>query len=174
MEVTGERDIKKSPYYGSTANDIDPMFRVKLQAILNKYITASISSTVNLPKEATEDQISEIYLEAWKQGCKGITVFRDGCREGVLVNEQNDSCERPEKIKIAHAPKRPEILKAHIHQSQIKGERWIFIVGIHNHSRICPYAKYKLAFNNTTIFNYNFVHSCFLAKRTKETSKKHS
>ena len=75
---------KASPYYGSTAPEIDWRQRVKLQGVVQKYITHSISSTVNLAKETTEEEIADIYIEAWKQGLKGITIYRDGCREGVL------------------------------------------------------------------------------------------
>jgi ribonucleotide reductase alpha subunit len=127
MEATGETDITKSPYWGCTSSNIDWKFRVQLQGMINsKYITHSISSTINLPKDATVDRISEIYLEGWKTGCRGLTVYREGSRDGVLINNNTD------KTADRIAPKRPEVLPCHIHQSVIKEHKWIFFVGIHN------------------------------------------
>lgn len=92
---------KESPYYGSTAPEIDWRQRVKLQGVVQKYITHSISSTVNLDRETTEEEIADIYIEAWKQGLKGITIYRDGCREGVLTQ-----VEKPKTIEGRQAPKK--------------------------------------------------------------------
>jgi ribonucleoside-diphosphate reductase alpha chain len=83
--VTDEKDL---PDYFIEAHKIDPMFRVKMQATIQKYIDHSISSTVNLPSDATTDEVGKIYLEAWKAGCKGITVYREGSREGILITEK--------------------------------------------------------------------------------------
>ena len=80
-----QKYFEKSPWYGSTANDIDWVKRVEIQGIIQKYITHSMSSTINLPNNVSEEEVSEIYLEAWKKGLKGITVYRDGSRSGVLV-----------------------------------------------------------------------------------------
>src|SRR6185295_2749979 len=87
MEVSGEKDLKKSPYYGSTAPEIDWIKRVEIQSIVQKYVTHSISSTINLPNDVAVEKVGEIYLEAWKHGLKGITVYRDGSRTGVLVSK---------------------------------------------------------------------------------------
>ena len=117
--------FKKSPYYGSTAPEIDWHQRVKLQGIVQKYITHSISSTVNLPKETTEEEIANIYVEAWKAGNKGQTIYRDGCREGVL-----NKVEQPKVIDNRQAPKRPKELEADYYQVKVKGEQFIVLVGL--------------------------------------------
>lgn len=116
---------KESPYYGSTAPEIDWRQRVKLQGVVQKYITHSISSTVNLAKETTEEEIADIYIEAWKQGLKGITIYRDGCREGVLTQ-----VEVPKTIEGRGAPKRPKVLEADYYQVKVKKEQFIVLVGL--------------------------------------------
>lgn len=116
---------EKSPYYGSTAPEIDWHQRVKLQGIVQKYITHSISSTVNLPKETTEEEIANIYIEAWKAGNKGQTIYRDGCREGVL-----NKVEKPKVIDNRQAPKRPKELEADYYPIKVKGEQFIVLVGL--------------------------------------------
>lgn len=116
---------KESPYYGSTAPEIDWRQRVKLQGVVQKYITHSISSTVNLAKETTEEEIADIYIEAWKQGLKGITIYRDGCREGVLTQ-----VEKPTTITDRQAPKRPKELEADVYSIKAKGEQFIILVGM--------------------------------------------
>lgn len=116
---------KESPYYGSTAPEIDWRQRVKLQGVVQKYITHSISSTVNLAKETTEEEIADIYIEAWKQGLKGITIYRDGCREGVLTK-----VEKPKTIEGRDAPKRPKELEAVAYLIKAKGEQFIILVGM--------------------------------------------
>lgn len=87
MDVTGKTDVKDSPYHKALSNDIDWMMTVKLQATAQKWICHSISKTVNLPQNASHDLVSQVYLEAWKSGCKGITVYRDKSRDGVLVSD---------------------------------------------------------------------------------------
>lgn len=116
---------KESPYYGSTAPEIDWRQRVKLQGVVQKYITHSISSTVNLAKETTEEEIADIYIEAWKQGLKGITIYRDGCREGVLTQVG-----KPKTIEGRQAPKRPKELEADAYLIKAKGEQFIILVGM--------------------------------------------
>lgn len=116
---------KESPYYGSTAPEIDWRQRVKLQGVVQKYITHSISSTVNLAKETTEEEIADIYIESWKQGLKGITIYRDGCREGVLTK-----VEKPKTIEGRDAPKRPKELEADYYQVKVKKEQFIVLVGL--------------------------------------------
>lgn len=120
-----KKAFMESPYYGSTAPEIDWHQRVKLQGIVQKYITHSISSTVNLPKETTEEEIANIYIEAWKAGNKGQTIYRDGCREGVL-----NKVEKPKVIDNRQAPKRPKELEADYYQIKVKGEQFIVLVGL--------------------------------------------
>lgn len=117
--------FKKSPYYGSTALEIDWKQRIKLQGIVQKYITHSISSTINLPKEITEEEIADIYIEAWRTGNKGQTIYRDGCREGVL-----NKIEKSDTGNNRQAPKRPKELEADYHQVKVKGEQFVVLIGL--------------------------------------------
>ena len=117
--------FKTSPYYGSTASEIDWHKRVELQGIVQQYITHSISSTINLPNETTEEEIANIYIEAWKKGNKGQTIYRDGCREGVL-----NKIEKPKIIEDRQAPKRPKELEADYYQVKVKGEQFIVLIGL--------------------------------------------
>lgn len=116
---------KESPYYGSTAPEIDWRQRVKLQGVVQKYITHSISSTVNLAKEVTEEEIADLYIVAWEAGLKGITIYRDGSREGVLTK-----VEKPKSIESRGAPKRPKELEADYYQVKVRGEQFIVLVGL--------------------------------------------
>lgn len=117
MDITGETDITKSPWYGFTANSINWLNRVKMQGVMQKHICHSISATINLPKSVKQHEISEIYNAAWVNGCKGITVYRDGSRDGVLLN--NDHNPNPTKIEKHNAPKRPKELSCDIHHVSI-------------------------------------------------------
>ena len=117
--------FKTSPYYGSTASEIDWHKRVELQGIVQQYITHSISSTINLPNKTTEEEIANIYIEAWKKGNKGQTIYRDGCREGVL-----NKIEKPKIIEDRQAPKRPKELEADYYQVKVKGEQFIVLIGL--------------------------------------------
>lgn len=133
MDITGETDITKSPYWGATASEIDWVAGVKLQAAAQSWICHSLSRTANLPNTATKELISDVYMKAWESGCKGYTVYRDGCRSGVLVsnNEPNkDSSGRPKEIQSVMAPKRPEKLPCEIHYAKIKGKNWVVLVGL--------------------------------------------
>lgn len=115
------------PEYFVTSENILPKERVKVQAALQKWIDASISSTVNLPKEATVEDVNTIYMDAWKEGLKGITIYRSGCkREAVLaVNPATNITDRK-------APKRPKELEADLHTVKVKGEQFIVLVGLLN------------------------------------------
>ena len=122
-----QKAFELSPWYGSTANDIDWVKRVEIQGIIQKYITHSISSTINLPNEVKEEEVAEIYMESWKKGLKGVTVYRDGSRSGVLVSE-------PTKELVTfnenHAPKRPKSLPCKIVRFNNNKEKWIAFVGL--------------------------------------------
>lgn len=133
MNVSGDKEIENSTYYGSTANDIDSEKRIELQSIVQKFTTHSISSTINLPKEATKEQVGKIYMNAWEQGLKGITVYRDGSRTGVLVaTTENNKAEKSTSIIENQAPVRPKILDAAVVRFQNAEERWIAYVGLLN------------------------------------------
>jgi len=126
-----EYEILHEPYeqYGVNswvcADEVDPIGRVRMQAIIQQHIDASISSTINLPKSATADDIAAIYMEAWKSGCKGVTVYRDGSREGILVVKRE-----LRGIPQHDAPKRPPSLRCDIHTPTIKGEQYVVLVGM--------------------------------------------
>jgi ribonucleoside-diphosphate reductase alpha chain len=129
MEVSGINDISKSPYSGSTAQEIDWKKRIELQALVQKYVTHSISSTINLPNEVSEETVGAIYLEAWKKGLKGITVYRDGSRNGVLVSNEPKE-KKSQGITENEPPKRPHILEADIVRFMNHNENWIAVVGL--------------------------------------------
>ena len=133
MEITDETDISKSPYAGSTAPEIDWDKRVEMQAVVQKYVTHSISSTINLPNNVSLEKVSTIYMDSWKKGLKGITVYRDGSRSGVLVStdDKNDVLENTE-FKETRAPSRPKRLDAKVVRFQINKEKWIAVVGLLN------------------------------------------
>ena len=113
------------PKYFIESKDIAPIDRIKMQGVLQKYTDASISSTINLPKEATIEDVYNIYVEAWKHGLKGVTVYRSGCyREGILMTK------KPDEIPLTSAPKRPTELSCDIHKVKVKGENFIVCVGL--------------------------------------------
>lgn len=118
--------ISKTPYYNQFAGDIDYHKRIKLQGICQEYITHSISSTINLPENTTEEDIADIYIEAWKAGNKGQTIYRQGCRDGVLV--KNDAAVK--QITSTQAPKRGKKLVADYYETRVKGETFIVLVGL--------------------------------------------
>jgi ribonucleoside-diphosphate reductase alpha chain len=126
MDSIPKGSVRENPYYQSTANEIRPYDRIKLQATIQKHIDHSISSTINLPKETTEQQISEIYLTAWRLGCKGITIYREGCRDGILINKD----EKKTEFKQHDAPKRPVKLDAHIKTVSVQGKKYSVLVGL--------------------------------------------
>lgn len=130
MDVTGETDESKSPYAGSTAPEIDWVRRVEMQAIIQKYITHSISSTINLPNDVSVDKVGEIYLKSWEMGLKGITVYRDGSRSGVLVANETKKEAVAAGIYENNAPKRPKGLDCDVIRFTNKGEKWIGFVGL--------------------------------------------
>ncbi len=129
MDISGEELESKSPYNGSTASEIDWMKRVKLQSVVQKYTTHSISSTINLPNDVTTEEVGEIYLESWKKGLKGITVYRDGSRNGVLVSNEKKQ-EDTSIIQETNAPKRPHKLESDIIRFQNNNEKWIAVIGV--------------------------------------------
>ena len=122
-----EKAFIESPYYGATASEIDYDKRVLIQSIIQRYITHSISSTINLPKDTPKEVVEEIYIKAWKTGNKGQTIYRDGCRDGIL-----NKIEKPKEIQDRLAPKRPKELEADYYQIKVKGEQFIVLVGLLN------------------------------------------
>jgi len=118
--------IKKSPYHKATSADIDWVNKVKMQGDIQKWVDHSISVTVNVPKDATEDLISDIYLTAWESGCKGMTIYREGSRSGVLVS--NDKKEGDDFIETK-APSRPKVIDADVIRFQNNYEKWLAVIG---------------------------------------------
>ncbi len=130
MDVTHRTDISQSPYAGSSAAEIDWMKRIELQSIVQKYTTHSISSTINLPEEVAVEKVGDIYLEAWMKGLKGITIYRDGSRSGVLVSNEKKIEAAVEEIMENKAPKRPRKLDAEVIRFMNESEKWIAVVGV--------------------------------------------
>jgi len=116
--------IAKSPYYKATANDVDWVAKVKMQGAIQKWVDHSISVTINLPKDVKEELVSELYLTAWKSGCKGATVYRDGSRDGVLISGKSEIRSASDR------PKRPKILDADVIRFNINEEKWVAFVGL--------------------------------------------
>jgi len=122
--------IKKSPYHKATSNDIDWMAKVTMQGAIQKWVDHSISVTVNLPNDVKEELVGDLYVEAWKSGCKGVTVYRDGSRDGVLISTKKEK--KKEGFEHHHSPKRPKSLEADIVRFNNNNEKWIAFVGILN------------------------------------------
>jgi ribonucleoside-diphosphate reductase alpha chain len=111
--------VRKSPYYRATSNDVDWISKVKMQGAIQQWVDHSISVTINLPKDVSEDLVSELYVTAWNSGCKGCTVYRDGSRSGVLIREEDLNKHR-----------RPRSLEAEILRFNNNEEKWIAFVGL--------------------------------------------
>ena len=128
--------IKRSPYYKATSNDINWLEKVSMQGRIQKWVDHSISVTINLPSDVSEDLINDLYLQAWKAGCKGCTVYRDGSRSGVLVATQKEKKKEKEKEVIAveehNVLKRPIELEADVVRFQNNKEKWIAFIGLVN------------------------------------------
>jgi len=120
--------VKKSPYYKATSNDVDWLSKVRLQGAVQKWVDHSISVTINLPNDATEELVGKLYLEAWKVGCKGVTVYRDGSRSGVLISNEDNKEDKKETL-TSVPTKRPQILEADVVRFQNNKEKWIAFIG---------------------------------------------
>ena len=123
--------VAKSPYYKATSNDVDWLEKVRMQGRVQKWVDHSISVTINLPADVTEDLVNKLYVEAWKSGCKGCTVYRDGSRSGVLVSiskKKDNTAFDAEQ----HVIKRPNELEADVVRFQNNKEKWIAFVGLIN------------------------------------------
>ena len=122
-----EKLMKKSPYYNATSNDIDWVAKVRMQGAIQKWVDHSISVTVNLPSSATEEMVSDVYQTAWESGCKGMTIYRDGSRTGVLVSNNK---EKETGFKETTAPPRPVKLKADVVWFSNDTEKWVAVIGL--------------------------------------------
>ena len=131
MEASGKDAIEQSPYAGATAAEIDWQKRVEMQALVQKYTTHSISSTINLATDVTLEKVSDIYIESWRQGLKGITVYRDGSRSGILVSsEDKKDADKDSIFAETFAPKRPKKIDAKIVRFNNEKEKWLAVVGV--------------------------------------------
>lgn len=120
--------VEKSPYFKATSNDIDWVAKVRMQGEVQKWVDHSISVTVNLPSDVTEELVGQLYIEAWKSGCKGCTVYRDGSRAGVLVSNK----EKKQSGSQQELPaKRPMELDADVVRFQNNKEKWIAFIGLY-------------------------------------------
>ncbi|WP_417030445.1 adenosylcobalamin-dependent ribonucleoside-diphosphate reductase [Butyricimonas virosa] len=119
--------VAKSPYYKATSNDIDWVAKVRMQGRVQKWVDHSISVTVNLPADVSEELVGQLYIEAWKSGCKGCTVYRDGSRSGVLVSNKDKKTDGG-----AMPAKRPKELDAEIVRFQNNKEKWIAFIGLYD------------------------------------------
>lgn len=129
--------VVKSPYYKATANDVDWLMKVKMQGAIQKWVDHSISVTVNLPNDVDEELVNRLYVEAWRSGCKGCTIYRDGSRAGVMIsvsgkdkkNDKHDNCPcaNPEVVEV-----RPKELECDVVRFQNNKEKWVAFVGLLN------------------------------------------
>lgn len=128
MDTSGETEVEMSPYWKATANDIDWVAKVKMQAAAQKWVCHAISNTTNLPADIDVETVKSVYMTGWEMGCKGVTVYRDGSRAGVLVSTADE--EDTDGFKTHSAPPRPDELECSIHHATIKGEAWTILVGL--------------------------------------------
>lgn len=124
--------VAQSPYYKATANDVDWLMKVKMQGAIQKWVDHSISVTVNLPSDVDEELVNKLYIEAWKSGCKGCTIYRDGSRSGVLVSAEKK--EKKDEAPVCQPPQvteiRPVELECDVVRFQNKKEKWVAFVGL--------------------------------------------
>lgn len=123
--------VAKSPYYKATSNDVDWLMKVKMQGRIQKWVDHSISVTINLPNDVDEELVNRLYVEAWRSGCKGCTVYRDGSRSGVLISTKSEKkdnlppCKPPTVVEV-----RPKVLEADVVRFQNNKEKWVAFVGL--------------------------------------------
>ena len=123
--------VSKSPYNKATSNDVDWLMKVKMQGRIQKWVDHSISVTINLPNDVDEELVNRLYVEAWRSGCKGCTVYRDGSRAGVLISTKETKkqeipiCKQPDVVEV-----RPKVLEADVIRFQNNKEKWVAFVGL--------------------------------------------
>jgi ribonucleoside-diphosphate reductase alpha chain len=137
--------FKNSPYYQATSNDVDWVAKVKMQGQIQKWIDHSISCTTNVPNETSPEVIGDIYMEGWKSGIKGLTVYRDGSRSGILVTDKKDNNFKYEP----YVPRPEKILKADIHHLSSLKKRWMVVIGLYQNK---PYEVFAIEELDNEIF----------------------
>ncbi|MDR1674981.1 MAG: adenosylcobalamin-dependent ribonucleoside-diphosphate reductase [Tannerella sp.] len=164
-----EELVKKSPYYRATSNDVDWVQKVKMQGRIQKWVDHSISVTINLPGDASEELVNKLYIEAWRSGCKGCTVYREGSRSGVLIAEKKKQTAHPKPPAIVTV--RPRELEADVVKFQNNREKWIAFVGLLNGR---PYEIFTgLADDDEGIMLPKNVSKGTIIKRRDENGNKH-
>lgn len=166
MAVTGLTGEEQSPWAGSTASEIDWHKRIQLQSVIQKYTTHSISSTINLAADVSTATVGEIYFDAWKQGLKGITVYRDGSRSGVLIS--NDDQEKSSDT--SSIPKRPQILDAEIVRFLNGEEKWIAVVGLLEGR---PYEIFTGRAEEAFVVPERVMHGWIIKNKTEDGKKRY-
>jgi len=157
--------IAASPYHKSTANDINWLDKVTMQGAIQKWIDHSISVTVNLPSDTTETTVGDVYQRAWYSGCKGVTVYRDGCRDGILIASPMSDTEKKDK-----PSKRPKSLKADVVRFKNDKEEWVAFVGINNNM---PYEIFTGKINNEEMYIPSIVKTGYIIKIRDIEGSKH-
>ena len=124
--------VSRSPYYKATANDVDWLMKVKMQGAIQKWVDHSISVTVNLPASVDEELVNRLYVEAWKSGCKGCTIYRDGSRSGVMISvkKKDEKPELPECRPPQVTERRPDVLECDVVRFQNNKDKWVAFVGL--------------------------------------------
>ena len=153
--------IMTSPYYKATANDVDWVKKVEMQGRIQKHVDHSISVTVNLPTDITEELVAKVYETAWECGCKGCTVYRDGSRSSVLITAEKKDNTQGE----IHVPKRPQRLKADVHRFQNNLEKWIAVVGLRDNR---PYEIFTGKLEHGLAYLTSSIKECDVVKNTFE------
>jgi ribonucleoside-diphosphate reductase alpha chain len=133
--------IYRSPYGGSASHEIDPIMKVKMQGLIQKWVDHSISVTHNLPEDASKETIANLYMTAWKEGCKGCTIYREGSRSGVMLSGKEENSE--EIFEYRDAPKRPRELPCDIYFPKINGQQYVVLVGLYENK---PYEVFAFKY----------------------------
>lgn len=162
--------VARSPYYKATANDVDWVEKVRMQGAVQKWVDHSISVTINLPADISEEMVNKLYVEAWKAGCKGCTVYRDGSRNNVLESVKAKTPREYYMATPAHISKRPTELEADVVRFQNNKEKWIAFVGLVDNK---PYEIFTgLADDEDGIFCPKSVNKGKIIKTTDEKGNK--
>ncbi len=125
--------VSRSPYYKATANDVDWLMKVRMQGAIQKWVDHSISVTVNLPNDVDEELVNQLYVEAWRSGCKGCTIYRDGSRSGVMIAVEKKQSEKPAAAPCKHpevTEVRPQVLECDVVRFQNNKDKWVAFVGL--------------------------------------------
>ena len=162
--------VKKSPYYKSTSADIDWVAKVRMQGAVQKWVDHSISVTVNLPNDIAESTVADVYRTAWEHGCKGVTVYREGSRDGVLISHSKEKEGGKEEHTLKHeGHKRPQVLEAELLRFKNEDQDWIAFVGMLNG---LPYEIFTgRAEEDTLVIPKSITHGQIIKVKTAEGAR---